>query len=248
MYLNINLLNIFLFLFLKQSGHASSAEEQETCASSDIEVISLPSNSGDQLYATLQQKANNHFQSPLTIIKNKKQRQNKQTNDPSPVAESASSSSVHPQQPISSLQQQPNSQFISNSNVMQIYVKSPPPPVANTNNNNNQESTEPQASSSTSSPQQSLLEAREAQILKLNKQTVKLQEENDNLVNEIEKFRFETLERFKTMQLAQNELNTRCEQFYSENEKLKRINSDLNREFVEMQKQIKEKSEITYFS
>jgi DNA repair exonuclease SbcCD ATPase subunit len=115
---------------------------------------------------------------------------------------------------------------------MQIYVKSPPPPLV--------DSTDPQQ---TSSSQQSLLEAREAQILKLNKQTVKLQEENDNLINEIEKFRFETLERFKTMQLAQNELNTRCEQFYSENEKLKRINNDLNKEFVEMQKQIKEKDE-----
>lgn len=194
-------------------------------------MISLPSNSGDQLLATLQQKANNHFQSPLTIIKNKKQRQNKQTNDSSPTAESASLS-LHPQQPISLLQQPANSQFISNSNVMQIYVKSPPPPLV--------DSTDPQQ---TSSSQQSLLEAREAQILKLNKQTVRLQEENDNLVNEIEKFRFETLERFKTMQLAQNELNTRCEQFYSENEKLKRINNDLNKEFVEMQKQIKEKDE-----
>ena len=36
-------------------------------------------------------------------------------------------------------------------------------------------------------------------------------------------------------------MNTRCEQFFTEKENIKRINNDLNREFVEMQKQIKEK-------
>lgn len=174
-----------------QSGHASSAEEQETCASSDIEVISLPSNSGDQLIAL------KHFKS----LKNNKLKPNENIEE--------------------------SKQFKPNSNVMQIYVKSPPAPVVTTQETDHA----------------ALLEARESHILKLNKQTVKLQEENDNLSNELEKLKFESVERFKTMQQAQTDLNLRCEHFSTENERFKKINTDLNREFIEMQKVIKEKDE-----
>jgi TATA element modulatory factor len=172
------------------SGHASSAEEHETCASSDIEVISLPSTNGDQLLRLKKnQKDNNHFQSPLIII-------NKKVSNHKPKEDQIT------------------------------YIKSPPP--------------DNQADHSATS---NILEAREIQILKLNKQNVKLQEENDNILNELEKLKFESIERFKIMQQAQTDLNLRCEQFHNENEKLKKINADLNREFIEFQKQLKEKDE-----
>ena len=171
------------------SGHASSAEEHETCASSDIEVISLPSTNGDQLLRSKQNQVNTHFQSPLIMI-------NKKVNNHKPKEDQIT------------------------------YIKSPPP--------------DNQADHSTTS---NILEARETQILKLNKQNVKLQEENDNILNELEKLKFESIERFKTMQQAQTDLNLRCEQFHNENEKLKKINADLNREFIEFQKQLKEKDE-----
>lgn len=177
-----------------QSGNASSNEEQETCASSDIEVISLPSNSGDQLLALKQKN-----------LINKQQTIN---------SSSSSSSASKKLKPTETCESKPNL----------MYVKSPPP-------------SEPDQTTA------ALLEAREQHILKLNKQTVKLQEENDNLQSELEKLRFESVERFKAMQQAQNEVSTRCEQFYLENERLKKINSELNAQFVEFQKTIKEKDE-----
>lgn len=121
----------------------------------------------------------------------------------------------------------------SNSNVKQIFVKSPPPPppptVVATNNSsqNLQQQLQLQIASSAADGSSSslptptviqpgfdittispgdaasgtstsavndidpsiknILDAREAHVLKLNRQNVSLQEENDNLMNEIEK-------------------------------------------------------------
>lgn len=116
------------------------------------------------------------------------------------------------------------SKMVANSNVKQIFVKSPPPPVQTPAPPLLSTQPQPQlqqASSAISTdseapitsttivqptganlnhPEQaalddtesgsnikSVLEAREAHVLKLNKQNVELQEENDNLLNEIEK-------------------------------------------------------------
>ena len=47
-----------------------------------------------------------------------------------------------------------------------------------------------------------LLEAREAHILKLNKQNVKLQEDNDNLLSDLEKLKLDQSEKLKSLQFV----------------------------------------------
>lgn len=101
----------------------------------------------------------------------------------------------------------------SNSNIKQIFVKSPPPP-------SQQQSSVPKSEIclNQNDVTKALLETREMQILNLNKRNVKLQEENDNLTNEIERLKFETAERFKQMQAELINLSSKNDQSSTEKE------------------------------
>jgi hypothetical protein len=101
----------------------------------------------------------------------------------------------------------------SNLNIKQIFVKSPPPP-------SQQQSSvlKSELSSNQNDITKALLETREMQILSLNKRNVKLQEENDNLTNEIERLKFETAERFRQMQTELTNLSSKSDQSTIEKE------------------------------
>jgi hypothetical protein len=182
------------------SGSGSSTEEGlETCASSDIEVLSLPSNSGDQLLAIRKGSGKN---SSLTLAANKQAHVNK----------------LH-------------------SNIK--LIKSPPPPLIENNPSNQLDS-----QSSNSNPNlKHVLDAREAHILKLNKQNVKLQEENDNILNEIEKLKVELTDKCFFYQRTANELGQKYEQANNERDTLKKENHDLKRDLNEIKSLLKEKEE-----
>lgn len=209
---NKNIASLIDFVKVEgSSGNASSNEEHETCASevlSDIEVLSLPSNSGD----------------PKQQLNNDKLKKN-------PSARHSDSK---------------NSQLISSSNVMQILVKSPPP----INNNSNQgilkqmnsEDCGKSLSSSDVSANQ-VLAAREAHIIKLNTQNVKLQEENDNYINEFERIKYEFKERSGLMEQKQSELVNKLEKSNSEREHYKKTCADLQNEICELKAIMKEKDE-----
>jgi len=102
----------------------------------------------------------------------------------------------------------------SSSNVKLIFVKSPPPP------SQQQQSTgsKSEVSSNQNDVTKALFETREMQILNLNKRNVKLQEENDNLTNEIERLKFETAERFRQMQTELTNLSSKSDQSTIEKE------------------------------
>jgi hypothetical protein len=142
-----------------------------------------------------------------------------------------------------------HSQLIANSNVMQIFVKPAASKIPNSTfqsnsysllkseskldvSNNNENSV---------SSQQSVLEAREAHILKLNRQNVKIQEDNDNLLSEIEKVKYDSQDRLKSMERLLNETNAKYEQINSDREQLKKSNYDIQREYNELQNLFKEK-------
>ena len=148
-------------------------------------------------------------------------------------------------QPNAQLQAHSNkthSQLIANSNVMQIFVK-PPPTTSLTENDQDEQLANPKSDPNNEPAIKSVLEARETHILKLNKQNVKLQEDNDNLINEIEKMKFELSERGKTSLKLQQELTLKAEQANNEKEQVKKICGDMQKEFFDMKNKIKEKDE-----
>lgn len=122
---------------------------------------------------------------------------------------------------------------------MQILVKSPPP-LTNTSTNQVpansllkkasprvKDSGEVLSATKQGEPNEvtngQVLAAREAHILKLNTQNVKLQEENDNLVNEYERLKFEMQEKFVPLQRDQSELNGKLEKSNIEKEHFKKV-------------------------
>ncbi|CAF0737533.1 unnamed protein product [Brachionus calyciflorus] len=164
------------------SGNASSNEEGlETCASSDIEVISLPSTTNTEF-------------SSQNISKGK--------------------------------------------NVKQIFVKSPPPPIQPLTKADNSSQSK---LNNDSKQDKAVLENREAQILKLNQQNVRIQEENDNLLSEIERLKQESNEKLQVLQRSLNEMNSKYQEVAGERDILKKGSGDLQKEYLEMKNLIKEK-------
>ena len=219
------------------SGNASSTEEGlETCASSDIEVLSLPSNNGDQL---LKLNKNMHqiptqgtIKASITSMSSINDANLKGVGLNSDLQKTNSS------QTLQSHANNMHSQLIANSNVMQIFVKSPPTADYDSKtDDSNKEYPNPNVSN------KFLLEAREAHILKLNKQNVKLQEDNDNLVNEIEKIKFENTEKIQLIQKTFSEVNSKNEQANVEKEQLKKVCNDLQKELIEFKNIHKEKEQ-----
>lgn len=195
------------------SGNASSNEEPESevCPSevlSDIEVLSLPSNSGDQAMA----------------IKNKQLTGNNKTN-------------------------QNNSQLITRTNVMQILVKSPPPLVTNKSgsqlNTIGKQTISEEIRNKTDNEATSaqVLAAREAHIIKLNNQNVKLQEDNDNLINELETVKYETSEKIASMQNVQNDMKAKLEKSNLDKEQFIKLFNQIQNEFKELKTQVEEKDQ-----
>ncbi len=88
-----------------------------------------------------------------------------------------------------------------------------------------------------------VLAAREAHILKLNTQNVKLQEENDNLVNELEKLKFRAGERLGLAEKLGGELSSKLEKSSNERDQYKKGCSDLQAEVTALKNQIKERDE-----
>ena len=88
-----------------------------------------------------------------------------------------------------------------------------------------------------------VLAAREAHILKLNTQNVKLQEENDNLVNELEKLKFRAGERLGLAEKLGGELSSKLEKSSNERDQYKKGCSDLQAEVAALKNQIKERDE-----
>lgn len=138
---------------------------------------------------------------------------------------------------------------------MQILVKSPPPPTNNGNNSNNQSLLKTVDQHETSHVHQTeasaaqVLAAREAHIIKLNTQNVKLQEENDNLVNESEKFKYQMKERLGLAEKLNNELSGKLEKVSAERDQFKKACADLQAEMVALKAQVREKDEqIEQFS
>jgi predicted RNase H-like nuclease (RuvC/YqgF family) len=136
-----------------------------------------------------------------------------------------------------------HSQLIANSNVMQIFVKSPPSndSVPKTDDSSKEHPLFPNPDPNVSN--KFLLEAREAHILKLNKQNVKLQEENDNLINELEKIKFENNEKIQMLQKNFGELNSKNDQTSIDKEHLKKVCNDLQKELIELKNTFKEKDQ-----
>lgn len=224
------------------SGNASSTEEGlETCASSDIEVLSLPSNNGDQL---LKLNKNIHQVSTQGTIKASITSMSS-INDANlkGVGLNSDLQKTNSSQTLQSHANNMHSQLIANSNVMQIFVKSP---TTTDSGPKTDDSIKEYPSFPNADPNVSnkfLLEAREAHILKLNKQNVKLQEENDNLVNEIEKIKFENNEKIQLLQKTFNEVNSKNEQANVEKEQLKKVCNDLQKELIEFKNIYKEKEQ-----
>jgi hypothetical protein len=164
------------------SGNVSSngSDEHETCASSDIEVISLPS---------------------LHSNKNTQQ----VTND-------------HPKQDF-------------------VLVKSPPPP---------HQPLEPQTKAQPEiviEPDEfkTILETREIQIIKLNKQNVSLQETNDNLLTEIERLTAELQQ--KSNHSNYDDITRKYAQTQLDKENLRKLNDKLNDELNNTRRALNEKCE-----
>lgn len=107
-------------------------------------------------------------------------------------------------------------------------------------NNTNVELADDQANQSSPSLK-ALLDAREAHVLKLNKQNVKLQEDNDNLMNEIEKLKYDLKEKFKIDQRQLSELQAKYDQTLADRDTLRRVNADLQRETNEIKQMLNEK-------
>lgn len=94
-----------------------------------------------------------------------------------------------------------------------------------------------------------VLAAREAHIIKLNTQNVTLQEENDNLVNESEKFKYQMGERLGLAEKLNNELSGKLEKSSAERDQFKKACSDLQVEMIALKAQVREKDEqIEQFS
>lgn len=135
---------------------------------------------------------------------------------------------------------------------MQILVKSPPPPP----NNNNQQASKPllkkvdqNETSQMEASAAQVLAAREAHIIKLNTQNVTLQEENDNLVNELEKFKHQMSERLGLAEKLNNELSGKLEKSSAERDQFKKACTDLQAEMAALRAQVREKDEqIEQFS
>ena len=177
------------------SGNASSNEEGlDTCVSSDIEVLSLPSTTnGDH------SKITKSISSTYTKI-SKAQVQAAQEEEQEEERLQEENNLIHDTKPtIQAHANNMHSQLIANSNVMQIFHNtsdslSSSPSTSITSNDT--------LTSNDVKKMKYLLEAREAHILKLNKQNVKLQEDNDNLLSDLEKLKFEQVEKLKSLQFA----------------------------------------------
>ena len=136
------------------SGNCSSnTDELETCASSDIEVLSLPSN--NELVVN---SGNNKKRSNVVIVKSPP--------PPTNLQQIKSSSTL-------------NNLDASTSSSINTVISS-----TSTLQGSNQQQQE-------SNELKLVLDMREMQIIKLNKQNVELQEKNDNLLNEIERIKID---------------------------------------------------------
>ena len=117
-----------------------------------------------------------------------------------------------------------------------ILVKSPPPP-----NLPKPEHIDHKLGTPLDASIQSVLEARETHILKLNNQNVKLQEENDNILNELERVKYEANERQSLWQRSQNELSAKYERCHGDREQLKKTCAELQRDLNELKANANEK-------
>ena len=111
------------------------------------------------------------------------------------------------------------------------------------NSYSNSSSTFPTGLLSHASDMRTVLDAREAHILKLNKTNVKLQEDNDNLLSDIEKLRMEVNEKCAFYQRAANEISQKYDQANNEREHLKRANNALQQELAEVRSAFKEREQ-----
>jgi TATA element modulatory factor len=181
------------------SGNASSNEEGlETCVSSDIEVLSLPSTTnGDNskitksISSTYTKINKAQLKSPTAAAteEDEYEEEDHQHRDIKPTTIQAHANNMH-------------SQLIANSNVMQIFHNtSSETLVGNTASSSPATSIDALTNNDVKKIKY-LLEAREAHILKLNKQNVKLQEDNDNLLSDLEKLKIEHVEKLKSAQFA----------------------------------------------
>jgi TATA element modulatory factor len=249
------------------SGNASSTEEPETCASSDIEVLSLPSNSGDQLLASI----NVNGKSIQRIPSLASMAASASAGLPNATDKKSTASSSQKVSLLSAKKQGATSAgAASNSNVMQMLVKSPPPlpPLPPPSSSSLVFSSSPSSATVVEQPLnsfstttnstnanallnaasipselKSLLEAREAHILKLNKQHVKLQEDNDNLISELEKLKYEHNERVKQLEDSLLELKSKNEHSINDKEQIKKVCSDLQREILDVKSMLREKEQ-----
>jgi hypothetical protein len=226
------------------SGCSSTEEGLETNASSDIEVLSLPSNHGDQLLAM--SRSGGKVPS-LASIAGKQSKAVRDTTAPH-----------HGQSkpPVSSLK----------NNVK--LIKSPPPPNENNNlggsinvtassqqaaESSQQQQTVTMSSainstgivgpSSGSSDIKTVLDAREAHILKLNKANVKLQEDNDNLLSDIEKLKSDVNDKCAFYQQTANELAAKCELLSGERDYFKKMSNDMQQELTEAKGLLREREQ-----
>jgi hypothetical protein len=116
--------------------------------------------------------------------------------------------------PASSSSTTTKTTMIANSNVMQI-IKSQEEEEEEQDNNNNNTAT----AIMDIKHMQYVLEARESNILKLNQKNVQLQEANDNLLSELEKFKFEQTDKANSQHVVSDLTNGK----YSQNEKEKSV-------------------------
>ena len=131
-----------------------------------------------------------------------------------------------------------HSQLIANSNVMQIFHN-----TSNTANTSAEPVENPTLNSNDVNKMKYLLEARENHILKLNKQNVKLQEDNDNLLSELEKLKFEQAEKLKGLQVTSELKRELAELRAFQSEKDQQID-ELRQEGLKLSKQELNQSNI----
>jgi hypothetical protein len=162
------------------SGNASSngSDEHETCASSDIEVLSIPSlHSSNNIQQVANENPNKQTRPAVVIVK-------------SPPAT---------QQQEQAIDTKDNSDF------------------------------------------KAILEQREMQIIKLNKQNVGIQETNDNLVAEIQRLHTELQQ--KTTNSNYDEITRKYAQSQLDKENLRKLNEKLNDELNNARRTLSEKCE-----